>query len=69
MKFHREKTDCSSRLPLDLIFLQCPASYCAFKLFYMEGDWGHNSIMLTGNSNAILCSFIYLYYMLCHFIQ
>ena len=25
----------------------------------MEGDWGQNSIMLTGNSNAILCSFMY----------
>ena len=25
----------------------------------MEGDWGHNAIMLTGNSNAILCSFMY----------
>ena len=33
----------------------------------MEGDWGHNSIMLTGNSNGIMCSFIYHYYMLCHF--
>ena len=29
----------------------------------MEGDWGHNSIMFTGNSNAILCS---LYVSLLH---
>ena len=35
----------------------------------MEGDLGHNSIMPTGNSNAILCLFMYHYYMLCHFIQ
>ena len=35
----------------------------------MEGDWGHNSIMLTGYSNAISCSSMYHYYMLCHFIQ
>ena len=37
----------------------------------MEGDWGDNFIMLTGNSNAILCLFIimYHYYMLCYFIQ
>ena len=27
----------------------------------MEGDWGHNLIMLTGNSNAILCSFMYIF--------
>ena len=30
MKFHREKTYCSSRLLLDLMFfLESPASYCA----------------------------------------
>ena len=38
MKFHRERTDCSSRLPQDLsVFLQCPASYLLLKYFIWKG--------------------------------
>ena len=35
----------------------------------MEEDVGHTSSMPTGNSSAILYSFTYHYYMLCHFIH
>ena len=43
LKFHRERTYCSSRLPLDLrVFSECPAFYCAFIFLYYYVCWHSN---------------------------
>ena len=63
-KLYRERADCSSRLPLDLRFLECPAPLLCFDFIMLFVGTLTTDVLVSGNTPNLIyleMCFVYIY--------